>query len=220
MTLEGTEIVGTEFQTPVEIAESAPSLTADEVFPTDPLPLPPAIPDAHRAAITGVEVRRYENEKGTVSLVVHLISLDIPTLATEFEIFLPKLFVEDIKVDPTTLPDEDGNKQRTVYRMHVASEDGRATLQRLRKLAADAHRTIEGVGITQPSTDIETFAENHSKLLTGLECVFYRATDSNGDNSEFANRLRVKGILPYDAVNKPPKVLAKMKCRKMWLPDV
>src|SRR5262245_25450747 len=66
---EQQEVVGTGLQVPVEIAEFAPSLTADDVFPTDPLPVPPAIPDAHKATINGVEVRRYDNGKGTVALV-------------------------------------------------------------------------------------------------------------------------------------------------------
>jgi hypothetical protein len=220
MSVEITESVSSELQAPVEIAEfTTPSLTADDVFPTDPLPVPPATPDAHRATITAVEARHYENDKGTVSVVVYLRSLDVPTLATEFQIFLPKLFAENIKVDPKTLPDEPDDKQRTVYRMHVASEDGRATLQKLRKLAADAHRTVEGVGITGPSTNIDEFAENHSKLLTGLECVLYRATDKSAENTEFANRLRVKGILSIDdAMNiKKSKFLRGYK--KMWEPE-
>ena len=147
--IQHTEIVGTEIQAPVEITEFTETslLTADDIFPTNPLPVPPAIPDAHRATITFVEARQYDNEKGTISPVVHLTSLDVPSLQTEFQIFLPKLFAENIKVDPNTLPDEIGNKQRTTYRMHVASADGRATLQKLLKLAEDAQRTIYSVGI-------------------------------------------------------------------------
>ena len=212
------ETVGTELQAPVEIAEfTAPSLTADDVFPTDPLPVPPAIPDAHRATINGVELRRYDNGKGTVALVVHLQSQDIPTLQTEFQIFLPKLFVENIKVDPNSLPDEPDNKQQTVYRMRIASKDGSATLQKLRKLAQDAQRTVEGVGITGPSTNIDEFAENHSKLLSGLECVFIRATEKSAEHTEFANRLRVKGILSIDDAMKKSKLLRGYK--KMWEPE-
>src|SRR5262245_33901697 len=103
---EQQEVVGAEFQAPLEITDPTPSLTADDVFPTDPLPVPPAIPDAHRAIINSIELRRYDNGKGTVALVVHLQSQDIPTLQTEFPIFLPKLFVENIKVEPNSLPDE------------------------------------------------------------------------------------------------------------------
>lgn len=211
------EAVSTELQAPVEITDPAPSLTADDVFPTDPLPVPPATPDAHRATITAVEARHYENGKGTVALVVHLHSLDIPTVETEFQIFLPKLFVENIKVDPKTLPDVDGNKQRTVYRMHVASEDGRATLQKLRMLAHKANRTVENVGITAPSTNIDEFAENHNKLLSGLECVFFRSPEKSAENTEFANRLRVKGILSIDDAMTKAKLLRGYK--KMWEPE-
>jgi hypothetical protein len=202
------ETVTTDLNAPLESAEFKPlPLTADVIFPTNPLPVPPAIPDAHRAVIKGVEARHYNNEKETVSIVVHLTSLDNPALETEFQVFVPKLFAENIKVDPSTLPDEPGNKQRTVYRMHVSSEDGRATLQKLRRLASDAQRTIESVGITKASTNIDEFAENHSKLLTGLEVVFFRDVDSG--NPEFANRLRVKGIVSMAQVEKKPKLLKK-----------
>jgi hypothetical protein len=217
MSLEATETVGTELQAPVEITEPTPSLTADDIFPTEPLPVPPAIPDAHRAVINAVELRHYDNGKGTVALVIHLQSQDIPTLQAEFPIFLPKLFVENIKVDPNSLPDQPENKQRSVYRMHIASEDGRATLQKLRKLAKDAHRSVESVGITAPSTNIDEFAENHSKLLSGLECVFYRATEKSAENTEYAHRLRVKGILSVEEAMKVPKFLRSYK--RMWEPE-
>lgn len=217
MSVEATEIVGAELEAPVEVTESAPSLTADDIFPTEPLPVPPAIPDAHRAVINGVELRRYDNGKGTVALVVHLESQDIPTLKTEFQIFLPKLFVENIKVDPNSLPDEPENKQQTVYRMRIASKDGSATLQKLRKLAHDAQRTVESVGISGPSTNIDEFAENHNKLLSGLECVFFRATEKSAENTEFANRLRVKGIISIDDAFKKPKLLRNYK--KAWEPE-
>ena len=217
--LQQNETVGAELEAPVEITEftETSSLTADDVFASNPLPVPPAIPDAHRATITGVEARHYENDKGTVALVVHLRSLDVPTFDAEFQIFLPKLFAENIKVDPNTLPDEPSNKQRTVYRMRIASADGTATLQKLHTLAEKAGRTIANVGITRPSTNIDEYAENHSKLLIGLEVVFYRATDKHNENPEFANRLRVKGVMSVeDAMNKP-KLLKKYK--KMWLPE-
>jgi hypothetical protein len=193
------EVVGTEVL-----------LTVDDIFAVNPLPVPPAIPDAHRGVINDVAAEHYDNAKGTVSFIVSLTSLDVPSLETKYEIFLPKMFAENIKVDPNTLPDEPGNKQRTVYRMHVASADGRATLQKLRKLAADAGRTAYGVGITQPAANIDEYAENMSKLLTGLEVVFFRSPD---DNPDYANRLRVKGIMPIDTVYKT-KFLKKYQ--KAW----
>jgi hypothetical protein len=212
------EVVGTELEAPVAVTEfeQTSPLTADDVFSTTPLPVPPAIPDAHRATITSVEAKHYDNDKGTVSLVVHLRSLDIPTLDTKFEIFLPKLFAENIKVDPNTLPDEEHNKQRTVYRMHIASVDGRATLQKLRELAHKAGRTIDNVGVTRPSSNIDEFAENHSKLLTGLEVVFFRAPDKQDENSEFPSRLRVKGIADIDIASQPNKL---KNYQKMWLSE-
>jgi hypothetical protein len=211
------EVVGTELEAPVEVTEfeQTSPLTADDVFSTNPLPVPPAIPDAHRATITSVEAKHYDNDKETVSFVVNLRSLDIPTLDAKFEIFLPKLFAENIKVDPNTLPDELGNKQRTVYRMHVASEDGRATMQKLRTLAELGGRTIHNVGIARRSTNIDEYAENHSKMLTGLEVVFYRAPDKSGD-PVFSNRLRVKGILSFDVADKPKQL---RNYKKMWLPE-
>src|SRR5581483_73497 len=93
------------------LPENSALVSDDDVFATSELEVPPAIPDAHRATIQGVELKRYDNEKGTVSLVVNLQSIDVPTLDTTYEIFLPKGFVEDINVDAASLPEEEGNKQ-------------------------------------------------------------------------------------------------------------
>lgn len=199
---------------PTESVEGVePILTDDDVFATSELPVPPAIPDAHRATVEGVELKRYDNEKGTVSLVVALRSVDDPNLETNLEIFLPKGFVEDINVDAASLPEEEGNKQQSSYRIGVANSDGTATLQELRALAKEQGRTAAQVGITKKASTIDEFADNHSKLLTGLEVIFLRRPDG-GDDPRFKNRLRVKQVVSINEQNKPK---AFKKYRKAWL---
>lgn len=185
-------------------------ITDDDVFATAELPVPPAIPDAHRATIEGVELKRYDNEKGTVSVVVNLRSLDVPTLETNYEVFLPKGFAENTDVNPTELPEEEGNKQQSSYRIGVSNSDGTASLQQLRALAKESGRTAAAVGITKKYTNIDEFADNHSKLLSGLEVVFFRRPDG-GDDPRFKNRLKVKGIVSIAELNNAKSFLYKAK---------
>lgn len=196
----------------VEGVEGTPIVGDDDVFATSELEVPPAIPDAHRATIEGVELKRYDNEKGTTSLVVNLRSLDNAALETQYEIFLPKGFAEDINVDAASLPEEEGNKQQSSFRIGVANSDGTASLQELRKLAKEAGRTAGAVGITKKAENIEEFADNHSKLLTGLEVIFLRRPDG-GDDPRFKNRLKVKSIVSLQELNKPK---AFKKYAKAW----
>ena len=189
-----------------------PILSDEDVFATSELPVPPAIPDAHRATVEGVELKRYDNEKQTVSLVVNLRSQDDPNLESNLEIFLPKGFVEDINIDAASLPEEEGNKQQSSYRIGVANSDGTATLQELRALAKEQGRTAAQVGITKKAENIEEFADNHSKLLTGLEVIFLRRPDGGAD-PRFKNRLRVKQIVSINELNKPKSF---KKYTKAW----
>jgi len=187
-------------------------VTDDDVFATSELEVPPAIPDAHRGTIEGVELKRYENEKQTVSIVVNLRSQDVPTLDSSLEIFLPKGFVENIHVDASSLPEEEGNKQQSSFRIGVANSDGTATLQELRALAKEQGRTAGQVGITKKAETIEEFVDNHSKLLTGLEVIFLRRPDG-GDDPRFKNRLRVKSVVSISQLNNPK---AFKKYQKAW----
>jgi len=189
-----------------EAFESAPEGAGDiDYFATSSLAVPPAIPDAHQGVITSVTVKRYDNEKETVAVIVGLQSTNVPSLEVTYDVFMPKGFVDDINVDASTLPDEEGNKQQTQFRIAVANNDGTATLQELRTLAKDAGRTSAGVGITARAQTFDELIENHNKLLTGLEVVFLRRPDG-GDDPRYKNRLKVRNILNAQTAFDPKKI--------------
>lgn len=204
--------------TPVQETDGAEASTAadfaansDDVFATSELPVPPAIPDAHQCVINGVTLETFES--GATAIKIALASLNVPTLDTEMLIFLPKGFVEDIYVDAHTLPEEEGNKQQTSYRIGIANGDKNATLQQLRDIAYKAGRTPAAVGAVR-ARNLEEFVDNHNKLLTGVQAVFFRRAD-DGENADprFKNRLRVKGILPPDSAYNPKQLKRYVK---MW----
>lgn len=186
----------------VEETMTAP-VAGEDVFETSSLPNPPAIPDAHRATIESVTVKRFENEKGTVSIEIGLKSLDVPALETSVSIFLPKGFVEDIYVDASQLPEVEGNKQQSSFRIGVANSDNTATLQTLRKLAYEQGRTPAALGLTKPS-DLDGFVSNHSALLVGLEVIMKRRADTGDDvDPRFKNKLKVRDIVSINEQNNP-----------------
>jgi hypothetical protein len=49
--------------------------------------------------------------------------------------------------------------------------------------------------------------------------VFYREADKRDENSEFANRLRVKGIFSLEDVMLGKKERFLKKYKKMWEPE-
>ena len=192
---------------------------SDDPFATSELPVPPAQPDAHRGRITGVTLETFES--GSSAVKVSLQSTDVPTLETNMMVFLPRAFVEDIAVDATHLPEEEGNKQQTSFRIGVANSDGTATLQELRKLCKDEQgnwlpgRTPTELGLTK-ATDIASFVENHNKMLSGLDVIFYRKPDAGeGVDPRFKNQLRVRGIVAVSNADNP-KFLKKGNYLKLW----
>ncbi len=182
----------------------------DDVLSTQELHTPPAEPDAHQGEIVGLSLETFDS--GATAIKVILKSNDDPNLAEEnLMIFLPKAFVEDILVNPNTLPEEEGNKQQTQYRIAIANDTKDANVQQLRAIAYEQGRTLEGA--TKP-TNIQEFTELLANLLSGIQVVFVRRPDKNADDPRFKNRLRVKSIYPPTIVNKPPKSWKKM--RLMW----
>ena len=190
-----------------------------DVFSTD-LPVnPPTTPDAHRGEITGVSKEVFES--GATAVKVALRSTDVPTLETEKLIFLPRGFVNDVNVTAADLPEEEGNKQQSSFRIAIANSDGTATLQQLRMLCKDEAgnwlpgRSPAELGLTK-HTDIDSFVENHNKMLSGLAVVFTRRPDNGADTDpRFKNRLRVSGIFNANSVDNP-KFLKKGGYRKEW----
>lgn len=183
----------------------------DDVFATSELPVPPAVPDAHQGVINGVTLETFES--GSSAIKISLSSKNVPTLDTEMMVFLPKGFVEDIYVDAATLPEEEGNKQQTSYRIGVANSDKTAVLQQLRDIAYKAGRTPANLGLKRATT-IEEFVDNHNQLLAGVECVFARRPDTGeGADPRFKNVLRVRTILAPEAAYNPKQL---KKYVKMW----
>lgn len=183
----------------------------DDILSTTELEAPRAVPEAHRGEINGVTVERFDNEKGTVALNVHLKSLDVPALDSEnYRIFLPKGFADNIFVDPNTLPSEEGNDQRKQYSIGISNTDKTATIQELRRIAYEQNRSTQGL---EPPTDIDSFAGVLSQLFTGVEVIFTRRPDTKAEDPRFRNKLRVTSILNPN-VRHNPKALKKYV--KMW----
>src|SRR6185369_9988021 len=96
-------------QTEPEVLEGA-----DDFFDTPAIEVPKTAPDAHRATITEVTLRRLNNDKETAVISIGLVSRDVPTLETSLDVFVPKVWEQNIGLggafDAATLPEEEGNK--------------------------------------------------------------------------------------------------------------
>lgn len=178
-----------------------------DVLDTPELTAPPAEPDAHRGTITNVSFETFES--GSSAIKLELASQDAP-FDTNYFVFLPKLFVENIAVDPTTLPEEDKNNQKQQYAINIANSTKDAELQRLRAIAAEQGRTTAGA--TRP-TNITEYVELMAMLLNGVEIVFTRRPDAKAEDPRFKNRLRVTRIYPVSAINNAKTF---KKYRKAW----
>lgn len=179
------------------VQQAADSGLVDDILATPELVTPPATPDAHRAVIQSVSLERFDNEKQSVAIKIVLQSLDNASVEETYSIFLPKMFAENIAVDPNTLPEEEGNNQRFQYRIGISNTTKDATLQNLRALAYKAGRTTQGMAAP---TNIEEYVEVHNALLSNLEVVFTRQPDTKAEDPRFRNRLRVNRIVGTDVV--------------------
>lgn len=184
----------------------------DDVLSTTELAAPKAEPDAHRAVINGVTLERYDNEKESVAMKFSVTSTDVPTLDQEYSLFLPKMFVENIHVDPNQLPSEEGNNQKFQYTLGIANDTKDATLQQLRRIAYEQGRSV-AQGTPTPTT-IEEYTELFNNLLTGINVVFTRRTDKKADDPRFRNRLKVSNFYSPTIVNSAKSL---KNYRKMWL---
>jgi hypothetical protein len=182
----------------------------NDVLATPELETPTPDPDAHRGVIDAITLERFDS--GSAAMKLHLTSLDA-AFSTDYLIFLPKAFVDDIKVDPNTLPAEEGNNQRSQYTINVANSTKDAELQNLRAIATEAGRSTEGM--TAP-TNIEEYVQLHNDLLAGVTVVFARKADVKAEDPKYRNRMRVKRIYA-ESVQYKPKALKAY--RKMWETD-
>lgn len=184
---------------------------ADDVFDTPAISVPASAPDAHRAVVTGVTLKRLNNEKETAVISIALTSRDVPTLEQTLDIFVPKGYETGISegaaFDPNTLPEEEGNKQQTSFRMGFANSEKTASLQRFvfnpDSIARKAGRDPRELGLTRATT-LEGYVDNISKMLTGVEVIFLRR-ERGGDDPAFKHQLQVRDLVPADEYENNPK---------------
>lgn len=180
----------------------------DDLLATPEIAVPPAEPEAHRGTIQSIEL--HTAETGSVSFRVNLLSTDTGK-DDVLDVWLPRMFVADIGVDPETLPEEKGNNQRVNYRIGVSNSQKDATIQGLRLLAAKLGRKYTG---PKPTT-IDEFIQGHNELLAGLDVVYTKKAEKikEGDDNRFAGRLRVGSIMSQEE-GFSPKALKKY--HKLW----
>ena len=187
----------------------------DDFFDTPAIEVPKTPPDAHRATITAVTLKRLNNDKETAVIVVSLVSRDVPTLETSLDVFVPKVWVENIGLggafDAATLPEEEGNKQQTSYRMGIGNSERTATMQRLYKIARDAGKDPIELGLDRKPQSLEAYVENYNKLLQGIDVIFLRR-ERGGDDPAFSHQLQVRDVLSATEAETNPKRFRKYQC--------
>lgn len=168
----------------------------DSLFPDTPnVEKDKPKPDAHRGIVTSVELKRFDS--GATALLVNVQSQD-EGFDDNYAIFLPKSYVENIRVNPQTLSTETpvkedgklGLSERQKYARAVRNTDGTGELQVLAALAKKQERSASGPA----PTNIEELAEWYNVLLSGMEIGFSRSVDKNPENPAFADRLRTRRV--------------------------
>jgi hypothetical protein len=176
---------------------------------TEELAVPPREAQAHQAEITGISFGRTE-QKDSPYLQIDLVSANTGK-DESLKIFLPELFVEDINIDPKTLPDEKGNNQFFSYVTNISNGDKNATLQVIRQEALKQGRgaTIEGMGKPQ---NFEEWVTMLQTLLPGTQVIYLKRETENKDTGvKFYNVTGIRKLEDGDN----PKALKKY--RKMWI---
>ena len=188
----------------------------EDFFETPEISVPASPPDAHRAVVTSVTSKTLNNDKQTAVISINLTSRDVPTLETSLDIFVPKGYEESfgsgVKFSPADLPEEEGNKQQTSFRLGIANSDKTASLQRYvfnpdsvaRKSGRDP---VELELVKNPST-FEEYVSNLNKMLQGVECIFLRR-ERGGDDPAFKHQLSVRDIVSSDEFETNPKRFRK-----------
>ena len=187
----------------------------DSLFPDTPnVEKDKPKPDAHRGTVTSVELKRFDS--GATALLVNVRSQD-EGFDDNYAIFLPKAYVEDIRVNPQTLSTETpikedgkaGLSERQKYARAIRNTDGTGELQVLAALAKKQERTASGPA----PTNIDELAEWYNVLLSGMELGFSRSVDKNPENPAFADRLRTRRIWDIAQASDPK---FHKKVRRAW----
>lgn len=205
---------------------------SDDVFETPSIEVPATEPEVHQGVVTGVTLRRLNNEKQTSIISIGLVSKNVPTLEKSLDIFVPKLWEESIAdlshFKASDLPSEKGNNQKFSYQSSIANSDRTARLQRYvfnragtatnskgkefqiqDSIARKAGRNPVELGLTA-ATDLETYTENLNKMLQGLD-VLFTMRERGGDDPAFAHQLNVQDIFSADEYDLNPKKFKNYK---------
>ena len=91
---------------PVTTEDEMVEQQQDDFFQTPELVVPASAPDAHRAVVTSVTSKVLNNDKQTCVISINLRSLDLPTLETSLDIFVPKGYEEGIALGAAFNPSE------------------------------------------------------------------------------------------------------------------
>lgn len=196
--------------TSTAVEEVLETTGATDVLDTPELKVPPQSPQAHQGEITGVTI--FEADSGSVAIEIGLTSLNTGSEDT-FRLFVPTDFVDNIGVNPSELPSEDGNNQLQQYRIGISNTDKDATLQILRRIALAQGRGAVLEGVARP-TNFEGYVNLLNELLSGTQLIYVKAPDKKNDDPRFRKFLRVTGRFhdPADAEN--PKMFKR--AQKMW----
>lgn len=182
-----------------------------QMFPDTPeLEVPVPDPQAHRGTIEGVS--RRDADTGTVGIQVDLKSIDTG-LTDNLTIWLPKVFSDDIHVNPLDISDvpAPGKKQspKERYGQVVHNKKNNAELDKLLAIAAEADRVPAGV-----PADLDEYVAMLNELLTGVQVVFVRRVERNSD-PQFADKLKVQRIESITTADNDK--FYRKGFRKMWL---
>lgn len=186
------------------------------ILDTPEVEVPPRTAEAHQAEITGVQL--FESSNGGYAIELNLQSLNTGG-EDNFRAFLPDVFVEYLNgggspntFDPSTLPEEEGNKQLSSYRRTISNKDHDALLQVLTKAAVDQGRGSVLDGAASP-TSLEGFVELYNKLLAGTQVIYTKRERKNSDTGQKFFNMTGYFHTMADADN--PKMF-KRGVRKMW----
>lgn len=194
---------------------------ADDFFATPEIEVPPSPPEAHRAVITSVTLKRIESRESWPVIEIGLQSRDVPTLEDKIGIFLPKTFVDGggialgSKFDPSSLPEVKGGffaEEHTMYARSIANGDKSAKLQKYvfngDSLARKAGRDPVELGLVRNPQTAEDYVGNIAKMLTGVEVIMLRK-ERGGDDPAFKHQLQASDIIDADTAEVNPKRLKK-----------
>ena len=209
-----------------------------DVFETPMIEVPATEPEVHRGVVTGVTLRRLNNDKQTSIISIGLVSKDVPTLEKSLDIFVPKLW-EELIADLShfkagDLPSDKGNNQKFSYQSSISNSDRTARLQRYVFNAAGTYTNSKGkevqvkdsiarqsgrnpveLGLKKANT-LEEYAENVNKMLQGVD-VLFTMRERGGDDPAFAHQLNVQDIFSTDEYESNPKKFKNY--RAAWVND-